>query len=105
MSGSKTVAKLLIGICMITSYFSGWTHTVAVNTQAFALLTLALTFLAVIIGGVAYTEGEDSLGTLIVGGIITIANAGSILYCLNTAQPFLLQWIAFEIGAIIFLFY
>ena len=105
MSGEKAGAKALMGISIATAFFSGWTHSAAMPVLLFAWATLGLAALAVIIGGAGYEKGEDTLAVLIIGGIITLGAGIAIVSALGSSQSFFIQWIVYEVGAIIFLCY
>ena len=106
MSDSKVGAKVMMGICMVLAFISGFfTYTTAIPVQFFALITLFLVITALITGGAGYTDGEDNSGLLGAGGVIAAIGAIWLLYGLYTFQVVLIPFIMVEVGAIIFLCY
>jgi hypothetical protein len=106
MSDAKIGAKVVMGICMATGFIAGFfTYTVAIPVQFFALITVLLTIIAVIVGSSGYTRGEDNGGLLGAGGGMAILGAIWLLLGLYTFQVVLIPFIILEIGAILFLCY
>ena len=105
MSGAKTAAKIFMGINIGISYVAAaMTYTTVINNRLFAMITLGVAVLALIIGAAGHESG-DTTGALVVGAIIAIIGAFWILNNLNASLGTFIPWIVFVVGAIIFLCY
>ncbi|MFX0132425.1 MAG: HEAT repeat domain-containing protein [Candidatus Hodarchaeota archaeon] len=112
MSVLSAIAKIFMGLSLLSLILSVSPPTSPVNTIAYAWITLGLCSVASILAAAGYKMVESSIALLGAGSSIMIISAAYIIYGLNMLEmgrsiiiPLIIPWFAYILGVLFFLFH